>query len=75
MVSHAGVVKAVEIGKVQHLLALVPQDIHVIFQQNLVPGQSAGLVHAQVSIAAKALHGIDVFDHCLLFSHRRAALS
>lgn len=32
MVSHASVVKAVEIGKVQHLLALVAQDIHVIFQ-------------------------------------------
>ena len=74
MVLHAGVIQAVQIGQVQGGLAFVSQNIHVIFQGDLVAGEGAGLVHTQNVHAAESLHGVDVFDHRLLLAHGRAAL-
>ena len=45
MVLYAGVIQAVQIGQVQSGLAFVSQNIHVIFQGDLVAGEGAGLVH------------------------------
>ena len=74
MIFDAGMIKTVQIGKIQNFCALVAQNIHVIFQRNFVSGQSAGLIHTQDVHAAEALHGVDVFHHSLLFSHGCAAL-
>ena len=35
--------------------------------------QGSGFIHTEYIHAAKALHGIDVFHHCLLFPHGGAA--
>ena len=72
-VSHTGVIAAVEEGKIQHLGAFIAQHIHVVFQQNALVGQCAGLVHAQYIHAAEALHGVDVLDDGLLAAHGQTA--
>ena len=74
MVLHTRMVEAVEIGQIQGMLALVPQDIHIVFQGNLISGQGAGFVNTQDIHASKPLHGVDIFDHRLFFFHRRTAL-
>ena len=72
-VAHPGVVKAVEKSQIQRLGAFVAQHVHVVFQQDALVGQGAGLVHAQHIHAAKALHGVDVLDDGLLAAHGKAA--
>ena len=72
-VPHPGVVKAVEERQVQRLGTFVAQHVHVVFQQNALVGQGAGLVHAQHVHAAKALHGVDVLDDGLFAAHGKTA--
>ena len=73
MIAHSGMVQAVQIGKVQHLLAFVAQHVHIILQGNAIPRQGSGFIHTEHIHTAKALHGINVFHHRLLFAHGRAA--
>ena len=72
-VPHPGMVETVEERQVQRLGAFVAQHVHVVFQQNALVGQGAGLVHAQHVHAAKALHSVDVLDDGLLAAHGKAA--
>ena len=69
-VAHSGVVDAVKECEIQHLAAFIAQHVHVVFQQNALVGQRAGLVHAKYIHAAKALHSVDVLDDGLLAAHR-----
>ena len=72
-VAHSGVVDAVKECEIQHLAAFIAQHVHVVFQQNALVGQRAGLVHAKYIHAAKALHSVDVLDDGLLAAHRETA--
>ena len=72
-VPHPGMVETVEESQVQRLGAFVAQHVHVVFQQDALVGQGAGLVHAQHVHAAKALHGVDVFDDGLFAAHGKTA--
>ena len=45
MIFHAGGVPAAQIGEFQHPLALVAQNVQIVFEQYGVSGQRAGLVH------------------------------
>ena len=73
MVGNAGVIEAVQIGHVQHLVAFIAKHIHVIFQQDRVTGEGACFIHTKHIHAAKSLHGVDVLDDCLFAAHGCAA--
>ena len=47
--------------------------IQVVFQNNLILGQRAGLVGAENVNSTEVLNGIKVFNDCLLLAHGNSA--
>ena len=73
-VFQAGLVVAVQVGKVQHLVGRLAEHIGMALQHDLVLRQGAGLVGAQHVHGAEVLDRVQPFDHHLLFRQFHGAL-
>ena len=72
-VLETGMVVAVQITVVQHLLAWLTPDVQVLFQNDLSFGNGSGFVCAQDIHGAEILDGVQTFDDHLLACHRERA--
>ena len=73
-VLQAGLVEAVEVGVLEHVLGFVAEDVDVALQDDLVLGQRAGLVGAQHVHRAEVLDRVQALDDDLLARHGERAL-
>ena len=73
-VLQAGLVVAVQVAVMQHLLAGIAVRIQVLFEHDLALGDGAGLVGAQHVHRPEVLDGVQAFDDHLLARHREGAL-
>ena len=61
---------AVQIGVAKDPAVVLPVDIQVIFQHNLVLGQGSGFVRAEDIHGPEILDGVQILDNGLLLAHR-----
>ena len=63
----------VQISQIQDICIFIAQNIYIIFQQDTFIGQCSCFIHTKHIHASKALHGVQIFDDGLLFSHGKAS--
>ena len=69
-----GMVVAVQIAIVQHLLARIAVRVQVLFEHDLALGDGAGLVGAEHVHRSEVLDGVQAFDDHFLARHCQGAL-
>ena len=69
-----GMVVAVQVAILQHLLAGIAVHVQVLFEHDLALGEGAGLVGAQHVHRPEVLDGVQAFDDHFLARHRQGAL-
>ena len=72
-ITDAGMIGTVQISQIQDFSIFIAQDIHIIFQQDTFIGQCSCFIHTKHIHASKALHGVQIFDDGLFFTHGKAS--
>ena len=73
-VFQAGLVIAVQVSHFQHVVGLLPPDIHVTGEENFVLGQGPGFIGAQHIHCTKVLDRVQPFDDDLFTRQKHSAL-